>query len=305
MNLLWSLANGNFSQKDGFDKKKTRVKFVLRTILTLPWTLRWLNMLNRDAKLKQYLHENPRLALKLHRPYLYRSLGMDGKLLALLTHYRLLKMKFKPAIYLALLNNERITIANLHGKNNASLSMVLTQQHANDKEGELCLQLCSSEGVSISTLTFTIHLFESNIAITIGGLQGPTKPLGADEVRDATRSCHGLFPKRLLAEALMTVAHHVDANQVFAVSKHQHMYSSWRYRRDFFADYDTFWDVLHGQINTKGLYALPLHLHRKEMENIVSKKRAEYQRRYQLLDDLVHQITQVFLPMAHPKFVIG
>ena len=301
LKLFFLLANGSFSHRDGFNKRKTRIKFVLRSVLTLPWTLRWLNILNQNAQLRQYLSENPRLVLKLHRPYLYRSLGIDGKLLALATHYRILEMKFRPAFYLALLHNERITIAKLHGKNDVDLIVVMTQRHGNDREGELCLQLCSSDGISIGTLTFTVHLLEGEIAITIGGLQGAAKPFGADEVRDATKSCHGLFPKRLLIEALMAVAHHVEAKQVLAVSKREHMYGSLRYRRDFRADYDQFWEILNGQINAKGLYVLPLHLPRKSMEKIASKKRSEYQRRHQLLDDLVFQISQTLQTMKVSK----
>jgi hypothetical protein len=49
-----------------------------------------------------------------------------------------------------------------------------------------------------------------------------------------------------------------------------------------------------GKLLSSGYFLLPKHLARKPMEAIASKKRAEYRRRYQLLDELQRGIDAHF-----------
>lgn len=240
------------------------------------------------------MRENPRLACKLHRPYLYRSLGTSGKLAALQAHYRLLQKVFPATVCSSLLRNERLSIATLQGKNASVLTLVLTQRHSFEKEGEISLQVCNTEGAPITTLTFTMTEPEGKVVLVIGGLQGPRKPFGIEEVQCATKNCHGLFPKRLIMEALVAIAHNIGAEQILAVGNREHVYSALRYRRTFLADYDSFWEEQGAcKVEGKDLFCLSPRLPpRKAMDEIASKKRAEYQRRYKLLDDLARQVSE-------------
>jgi hypothetical protein len=113
-------------------------------------------------------------------------------------------------------------------------------------------------------------------------LQGPRKEFGHECIRTATKACHGLFPKRLVLEALTVIAREMGCQQVLAVCKDSHIYSSWRYRKEFQADYDSFWlDIGAEKINTE-YFRIPFPIPRKPMEEIASKKRSEYNRRYAL-----------------------
>ena len=80
------------------------------------------------------------------------------------------------------------------------------------------------------------------------------------------------------------------------MSNATHIYRSWRYRKKkegkLLADYDSFWLSLGGQKQDNGHFMLPLAMPRKPMEEIASKKRAEYRRRYALLDSLTQHVTQ-------------
>ena len=289
VDLFWSLASGEFSQKDGFDEGKNRFKFVFRGMLTLPWTLRLLETF-RSQTLLTYLRRNPRLACKLHRPYLYRTLKARGKVQALQAHYQLLEQRFGQPARGLLLSNQPVALAALTGKNDGTLQVLLTQQHTFDKEGEMSLQVCNAERVPLATLTFTLTRRGEEVVVMVGGLQGPTKPHGAESVQLATKLAHGLFPKRLAMEALTALARKIGADEILAVGKVEHIYSSWRYRRNFFADYDSFWETLDAEAIDNGrFFRIPLTLARKAMTDIASKKRAEYQRRYALLDALSAQ----------------
>jgi uncharacterized protein VirK/YbjX len=78
--------------------------------------------------------------------------------------------------------------------------------------------------------------------------------------------------------------------QIRAVSNETHIYRNIRYRRKkqglLHADYNSFWQSLGAVADASGDYILPLAIPRKPMEAIASKKRAEYRRRYELLDSL-------------------
>ena len=127
----------------------------------------------------------------------------------------------------------------------------------------------------------------------IGGLQGPGSEISADVIRQATRASYGVFPKRLLMDVIFWLAEAGKIEGIQAVSEHSHVFRSLRYRYSkqdkFFASYSEFWESLGGRQTSHGNYDLPLTVIRKPLEEVASKKRAEYRRRYQLLNELHQQ----------------
>lgn len=297
--LFWRLTTGRFSKQDGFDEAKNRFKFAARGALTLPSTLRWLDTLARQEPLLEYLRTTPRLASKLHRPYLYRSLDSRGKVAALSAHYDHIVQCFSPAVRNVLLSPASLTLATLEGRDELRFRCTLTHNHTFTKEGELSLQFIDPQELVLATLTFTICRHAGQSAIVVGGLQGPAKEYkqqGNESIRIATKACHGLFPKRLVLEALVGVARHIGCRQILGVCKDAHIYSSWRYRRDFQADYDSFWESIGASKIDRNFFLVPFPIPRKAMEDIASKKRSEYTRRYTLLDSLEQQIQDCLQP---------
>jgi uncharacterized protein VirK/YbjX len=294
--LLVSLARGRFSTRDGLDEFKNRFKFAFRSALTLGTTLRWLQTFTQDPVLLAFLRANPRLACKLHRPYLYQKLGAAGKLAILQAHYQLETSRVPQRQLSTLLAGQPLPLASVQGKDESTYFFTLTHQHAFDKEGELSFQMRNQDDLALVTLTFSLCQTEQGRTLLIGGLQGPRRDdPSTDPIKLATKACHGLFPKRVAMEALTVLARMLGMQSVQAVSKQQHIYNSWRYRRHFEADYDSFWHALEAQQNPQGFFEVPMQLPRKTMEEIASKKRAEYQRRYTLMDDLNAQVASSLL----------
>jgi len=290
--LLYSLTSGHFSQRDYLDERKNRIKLALRTLLTLPGSYRWLQFLASQPLMLDYLRLAPRLTQKLHRPYLYRSLGNKAKVDMLQQHYRQI-LQLPASLRDRLLSLENLTLATITGKDESQYSWVMGHNHSFDKEGELTLQFMDATHVALATLTVTLCHYQGQAVALIGGLQGPRKEFGHECIRTATKACHGLFPKRLALEALTVIARAMGCQQVLAVCKDSHIYSSWRYRRDFQADYDSFWlDIGAEKINAD-YFRIPFPIPRKPMEEIASKKRSEYRQRYALLDEMATQIDQL------------
>lgn len=80
-------------------------------------------------------------------------------------------------------------------------------------------------------MTFTLCQFEGKSTLFIGGLQGAKSACSPRADPGATKACHGLFPKRLLVEAAMTLGAAFPVEQIVAVSNDTHIYRSWRYRK--------------------------------------------------------------------------
>ncbi|RBH42160.1 DUF535 domain-containing protein, partial [Pseudomonas sp. MWU13-2860] len=176
----------------------------------------------QSQTLLSYLRRNPRLASKLHRPYLFRSLGCRGKLAALCAHYELLEQRFGAATRSQLLSSAPLRLADPAGKNDGRLQLPLTHQHNFDKEGEMSLQVCDAGQVPLATLTFTLTRRGEEMVMVVGGLQGPRKPYGAEQVQQATKTAHGLFPKRLAMEALTALARKIGVDDILAVGNREH-----------------------------------------------------------------------------------
>lgn len=132
----------------------------------------------------------------------------------------------------------------------------------------------------------------------MGGLQGPRRDVSRDAIKQATRACHGLFPKRILLEVVYQLAAQSNISAIFAVGDEGHVFRALRYRlskgRHFHASYDEFWGSLEGKKLSPFCWQLPQRLERKSLDEIASKKRAEYRRRFELLDEIEASVTSRF-----------
>jgi uncharacterized protein len=295
--LFLSMACGRFSVRDHLDERKNRIKFFLRSLPILPLMLRWLKTFLAEPELLVYLRHNPRMAAKLHRPYLWQGLRCRAKLAILEAHYRLERTRFPAHIRLALLRGSDLLLATATGRDGSAYRIVLTHSHSFDKEGELSMQLRNSTDITLVTLTFSLSEDQEGPMLIVGGLQGPHRSEGdAGTIRTATKSLNGLFPKRIILEALTALAHTLGIEHIVAVGKSRHIYNALRYRRHFQADYDDFWLSLGAEAVQSGRFRLPATLPRKDIADVASKKRAEYLRRYLLLDSIDAQVAATLDP---------
>ena len=277
-----------------WENRRYRRKFIARSLAAPFSTWQLLASLARQPMLEEMLHAQPGLPCRLHRPYLTPGLPRQQALKAILCHYRTLAERIAPPNFAAYLSRQGATLATLSGKNEETFSVCLGAVADLDKEGEATLLFRNAQGITLAELTFTLCEFQGKSTLFIGGLQGAKAWVEHDLIQQATKACHGLFPKRLLLEAACELAQRWNMAQVMAVGNRTHIYRSWRYEKKkkdkLHADYDSFWVSLGATTDGNGYFHLSLHIPRKPMEEIASKKRAEYRRRYDLLDSLETQL---------------
>lgn len=290
----WRLATGLVSGRimPGFLWQFTgyRFKFLLRSALHLRTTRTLLNALVQHPLLPEMMRAQPNLPCKLHRPYLAVNLGTQQALQALCDHYQLINHAMPEAMRLGYLDHQPYPLAEVEGKEGERYTLALSAIGKLDKEGEATLLFSQQDGTVLAEITFTLMHYQGQPTLFIGGLQGAHRKLGHDAIQLATKACQGLFPKRLAVQALCRLASQLGMTQILAVGNQTHIYQSWRYNKkkqgQLHADYDSFWRSLGAEQQAEGYFSLPLTPTRKSMEEIASKKRAEYRRRYALLDGI-------------------
>ncbi|EME1928567.1 VirK/YbjX family protein [Cronobacter sakazakii] len=296
--LFRLLATGQKTPGLAWENPAYRRKFMLRSLATPFATRRWLSVLARQPMIDALLHAQPGLPCRLHRPWLSVNVSRKAALAALEYHYQHIERLLPDTLMQGHLTRQGSTLATLSGKNDAQYRLDLAAIADLDKEGETTVIFRDANGIVLAEMTFTLCEVDGQSALFIGGLQGAKAWVEHDQIQLATKACHGLFPKRLLLEAVCLLAQHFDVSQILAVSNETHIYRSWRYAKKkkdkLHADYDSFWESLGGEKDARGLYHMPLQITRKSLEEIASKKRAEYRRRYELLENMTAQIAARF-----------
>ncbi|WNI61450.1 VirK/YbjX family protein [Enterobacter asburiae] len=294
--LFKNLAFGEIAPGLAWEKIAYRRKFMLRSLATPLSTARLLSELAKLPHLMQMLQVQPGLPCRLHRPWLTVNMDRQRALASLSWHYQMMCRQLPATLAHGYLSKQGVTLLTLTGKDEQQFTVRLCADAFMDKEGEATLVFCDGQNTALAEMTFTLCLFEGKSTLFIGGLQGAKAHVPHELIQGATKACHGLFPKRLLVEAAMTLGAAFPVEQIVAVSNDTHIYRSWRYRKKkegkLLADYDSFWLSLGGEKQDNGNFMLPLVMPRKPMEEIASKKRAEYRRRYALLDSLIQQVKQ-------------
>lgn len=271
-------------------------KFIVRCCLYPRVTLNYLNQLRSFSSLPDIIARQGLMPAKIHRPYLFTSLSIRQRARAIISHYQLVSGLTQPALVRVLEASQTITLASWQGKNDEAISIAIRTAQF-DREGELMLDMYFQQYL-ITTLTFSLsNLDGEEAALCIGGLQGPRTYLNNDIIREATKACYGLFPKRVLLEMACLLADVCGIKQVLAVGDSVHVLRGKRYTRSkkgkLFASYSEFWESIGAKPTTCGVYTFVTELERKPLQQIASKKRAEYRRRYQLLDHLQQQLNEV------------
>ncbi|MDR2262420.1 MAG: VirK/YbjX family protein [Enterobacter asburiae] len=294
--LFKNLAFGSLKPGLAWQNPSYRRKFMLRSLATPFSTARLLANLAKQPRLMQMLQVQPGLPCRLHRPWLTVNLPRQHALESINWHYQAMSRQLPATLMNGYLSKPGTTLLTLTGKDEQQFTVRLCADAFLDKEGEATLAFCDHQNTVLAEMTFTLCQYEGKSTLFIGGLQGAKAHVPHELIQGATKACHGLFPKRLLVEAAMTLGAAFPVEQIVAVSNATHIYRSWRYRKKkegkLLADYDSFWLSIGGEQRDNGNFVLPLTMPRKPMEEIASKKRSEYRRRYELLDSLIAQVTQ-------------
>ncbi|MTD29014.1 VirK/YbjX family protein [Erwinia sorbitola] len=295
LSLFCHLLNGRVVPGSIWHSATWRMKFLMRSLAYPLASFQHLQHIATQPVMREALYLQPTLPGKIHRPYLYMGLSVRQRVQALSQHYRFVQQVPSLILRNALLSSQRTVLLSFNGKEGEEFQLSLICNGRCEREGEVNM-LLHCNGIMLAILTFSVVERNGLPVMLIGGMQGAHSETPHALIRSATKSCYGLFPKRILLEGASLLARATGISAILAVSNRGHTYRSLRYRfkkkEVFVASYDEFWQSVSAEPISPQLWQLPLTFSQKTIEEIPSKKRAEYRRRYDLLEDLRQQFAR-------------
>ncbi len=173
--------------------------------------------------------------------------------------------------------------------------VVLSLNDVSFHEGLWQIGLIGEDGIRLYSIGF--GLTDAG-ALLMGNVQGPSlKEDGLDRIRDATHAAHGMRPPHLLVYTLRVLATAWGATRLQGVDPENHVKGKWNLRDSRLRfDYRGFWAEHEGVRDDSGNWTLPLGTALRPIEEVATKRRAMYRRRYAMLEALqqaVNGLTEV------------
>lgn len=285
------------SKKGGLTTWKRKIRFIFRTICCIPYSINLINFVYKHKYLSEKVLTYTSLINKIYRPYLCNMFHISKRLSSVKENYQFIDNYFPKNIIPELYKKGTIKLAELTGTDGKIFNIFISLYPNFDKEGDMDIKMVTEDNISIATITFSFIKENGQDTLFIGGIQGPVKAVDKDCIKRATKSMGGIFPKRVIMEALYNVCENLKPHmEKSCVGNERHIYITKRYlkKKHILADYDGFLETLNGEKMDSGLWKLPEKLFRKDIEDVPSKKRSEYRKRYAILDSLKEQISVIF-----------
>ncbi len=149
-------------------------------------------------------------------------------------------------------------------------------------EGLLDLSLCYEERI-IFSVRFSLSSAGGKRIAYIGAVQGRNQkyePTITDIYKDFSLKAERMRPRDFMIEAFQLLCSSLGIDEILAVSDEN------KPRRCYERSYNEDWRERGGIYNGNGFFRLPTNPHRRSEEDMPSKKRAMYRRRYRMLAEV-------------------
>ena len=138
-------------------------------------------------------------------------------------------------------------------------------------------------------LVYLLTFAKLDEALLISVVQGPNFEGSKEMVKQLTKTCHGLRLAYLMVETMKALTKALGFNQLLGIPQKYQNKSRFIQSSHYVVDYDAIFAESGGQL--KDYWELPLEIDRN-LDNVPSKKRSMYRKRYAMLDDLAKIIEE-------------
>lgn len=169
-----------------------------------------------------------------------------------------------------------------------NLRLCLYYHPGQRKEGLLSLVLSCDEGELYQMIFWIAKNRQGEWSLWIGAMQGPNMKDSREVIKKITKRCHAYRTKNLILHVTQETARALGLKHIYAVTNYGY-YANNHIRRDrkLKTDFSQFWKESGGTpCEDLRFFELPLKEHRKTMEEVPTRKRANYRKRFQMLDEI-------------------
>lgn len=149
----------------------------------------------------------------------------------------------------------------------------------------------------VYSAAFTVGVEAGRRIAYVGALQGRNIENVMEIYRNMTHALHGMRPRDFLLATLKLLLSSIRVEAIWGVctdnQQHWGKYFAGAHDNKLVADYDEIWVEHGGTALGNGFFELQPKVQFKSMEDIPSRKRANYRRRYAMLERLAVDISAV------------
>lgn len=272
-----------------------QARFLLRALAQYRLHDAWLQLLE-TTEFQPMMARQPLLAAKLQHRYVLNELNTAARLAVACRHFTVFLHRVPRVLIGTIYVGSGLRIATIDTSAGRYELRLLHLPHC-WQEGEMSVALFH-ESALLGSATFVLAetrdlsptLPSGQLALTIGGIQGLQDGDGQGIFRAATKAMHGLRPFSLLLHAARAIAGSLWATRVLAVADASHALRYKRSKGRIRLSYDAIWRD-HGACAVDSrLFDLGITTAAKAPADIPSQKRAQYRRRYALMESIDAEI---------------
>lgn len=267
------------------------VRIFKRRLYYVAKSLRLMNSLQvymhplQGSPLQRVMEQRPELVGVTIWPYICLSWSHKTCLQRIEEHFRIIE-QMNPILDFPV--NEMVPLLDLEDIA-ANFRVVLDQPKWLMRDGLFAINLFLLEN-RIYSLVFSFGFEGSKIIAYIGGIQGVDVEGILDEYKGLTKALHGMRPRDFLVELFRIFCRCVGVTKIYGVDDaKRHLRSRYfgtKKSEKLFLNYNDVWLERGGVQGNKDFFVLSIETPLKNLDEVPSKKRAMYRRRYELLQSV-------------------
>ena len=268
------------------------VTFVIRAVLNNSKMQELLSFFRTKTLLQQMIESNPFPIEQVTRAFFYKGASFKERSQLIREHYQYFSNSLTDDVFLRLscpkLCQGGLELWSMEFEEGKRLKAVLSFEGGQRKEGLLSI-IIKLEDISFYQIIFWAAKDKNGKdAIWIGAMQGPNVEDAKEAIKRVTKFCHGYRTKNLSLYVLQAFARALEFEKIYAVTNEGYYANNHvRVDRKLKTSFSDFWAEAGGTpTDDSRFYSLPLIEARKTMEEVPTRKRAVYRRRFVLLDEI-------------------
>ena len=271
------------------------VVFVLRAYIHYSVMKKLYDFFVLDTDKRKFIKVNKYPLEQVTRAFFYNKSTMHERMDIVKDHISFLLDRFKEDCALSLAAHEFFLLWE-DLRDEEPLRLYLAFESGQRKEGMLSLIFRWGHNyANLYQMIFWIARDKHDEwSLWIGAMQGPNMENAKDVVKKVTKQCHAYRTKNLTLYVTRIFAEVLGLKHIYAVSNYGYYANNHvRSDRKLKTNFGDFWEESGGYVTEDDrFYELPLQEERKSEEEIPTRKRSVYRKRFALMDEIKMTMTQ-------------
>ena len=245
-------------------------------------------LLEEIADIYPFVYEQPT------RAFFYNKSTFDERAAIVEKHMDFVARTFRADIVRDLYSEKNISLWDGGELDGSRLAGMLYFEAGQRKEGMMSVMLRLEKKPLYQMIFWIAPDKKGDMSMFIGAMQGPNMDNARDVVKKVTKYCHAYRTKNLILYITQAVARSLGMKHIYAVTNEGYYANNHvRADRKLKTDFSEFWTEAGGHPTDDTRFdELPLVEARKTMEEVPTRKRAVYRKRFAMLDALDAEVAE-------------